>query len=107
MIITDGGSLICQLVHKSAFHVREVVEEVVAASHCGPAEGIQRGEMTSNSHGGSGTPNHAYSGGTKKKATSNYIGVIVTVINTLASARRMTLQAKGQPVGDASPFKCD
>lgn len=49
MIITDGGSFVCQLVHKSAFHVREVVE-MVAASHCGPAEGIQRGEMTSNSH---------------------------------------------------------
>lgn len=50
MIITDGGSFVCQLVHESASHVREVVEEMVAASHCGPAEGIQRGEMTSNSH---------------------------------------------------------
>lgn len=29
------------------------------------------------------------------------------VINMLASVRRMTLQAKEQPVGDASPFKCD
>lgn len=50
MIITDGGSFVCQLVHESASHVREVVEEMAAASHCGPAEGIQRGEMTSNSH---------------------------------------------------------